>query len=98
MEWIIITEAVMPKNLWILESSGHDGDYCDVDSRFEYRSGNITDAVEAEAEAIAEGTEVWWGSAPIDGSTYDVLPGQQFTIAQFEEDGQGVQFQRREGK
>jgi len=84
----------MPRQTWILESDDKDGDFSDTGSHNTYQVGNITDAVEAESRAIEEGGEAIWNDASIDPSvSYEVESGQKFTIAEFELDSQGVQYQ-----
>lgn len=52
---------------WIGETD-KDGDYSDLDSRYEKQVGNITDAVLAEAEALDRGDKVEWMDSSIDTS------------------------------
>ena len=84
----------MPRQTWIMESDDHEEDFIDPASGHSYQVGNITDAVEAESRALEEGGEVIWNDASIDTSVvYEVDSGQKFTIAEFELDSQGVQYQ-----
>lgn len=86
----------MPKQTWIPEDDSKAGDFSDVASQNTYQAGNVTDAVEAEATAIAQGGEAIWTGALIDPSVpYEVQSGQTFVIGEFELDSQGVQYQVR---
>lgn len=86
----------MPRQTWIMESDNHDEDFTDPASGHSYQVGNITDAVEAESRALEQGGEAIWNDASIDSSSpYQVDSGQQFTIAEFELDSQGVQYQSK---
>lgn len=86
----------MSKNkTWIWEDN-KDGDFCNVDSQHEYQAGNLTDAVEAEAEAHDRGEEVIWLDAPVlQEETYEVEAGQKFSRWESSTDSQGVDYQRR---
>lgn len=84
----------MTKQLWIMESGDKDGDFSDTGSHNTYQVGNLTDAVEAESNAIEQGANVIWNESPIDPSLpYEVEAGQKFVIGEFELDSQGVQYQ-----
>lgn len=87
----------MSKNkTWIWESSQEQGDFCDMSSKHEYQSGNLTDAFQAEAEAIDRGEEaVWWDSPDDQSASYNVEPGTQFNRWESTDDSQGVQYQRK---
>jgi len=82
----------MPNTVWISEAiAGEQGAFCDRDSHYEYQSGNLTDAVEQEAEALDRGDEVVWVDAPIDPTVaYTVQSGQGFNLYFSEADSQGV--------
>ncbi|KAM3107295.1 hypothetical protein [Phormidesmis sp. 146-33] len=89
--------SIMPRQTWILESDDKDGDFSAIGSQNTYQVGNLTDAVEAESRTIEEGGETVWNDAPIDSrNVYEVESGQKFTIAEFELDSQGVQYQVRD--
>lgn len=82
---------------WIGEArNAEQGDFCDSESRHEYQVGNITDAVDAETEALAAGGEAVWLDASIDPNVpYEVQPGQNFVIHRTQEDGQGNNYSPR---
>jgi len=83
--------------IWFWEAKPEEqGDFSDINSRHTYQSGNITDAVQAEAEAIDRGEEAIWFDAPIDqNEAYEVQSGQQFNRWESSDDSQGVEYQRR---
>lgn len=73
------------------------GSHCDTGSHNTYQVGNLTDAVEAETAANERGDRVEWMDAPVDArDTYNVEPGQQFTMSRTEEDHQGVNHEPRQ--
>jgi hypothetical protein len=82
---------------WIGETQNNEqGDFCDTDSKHEYQVGNLTDAVEAETEAVEAGGKAIWVDAAVDESLpYDIEGGQTFVIHRTQEDGQGNNYSRR---
>lgn len=82
----------MPNNtVWISEADDHEqGSFCDRGSGHIYENGNVTDAIEAETNAIERGDEVIFVDAPIGGGDYEIEPGQRFNIYMSEDDSQGV--------
>lgn len=84
----------MPLFIW--EDDSKNGDFCNTESQHEYQNGNLTDAVEAEAEALDRGDRAEWQDGPIDErEPYDVSPGQRFNRWDAERDSQGVDYPRR---
>lgn len=82
--------------LWIWTSRGEQGDFSDLESHHEYQCGNITDAVQAEAEAVDRGDNVIWAEAPIDpDEPVQVEPGQYLSRWESSQDSQGVDYPRR---